>query len=126
MPAIATRRSSYPGPADPYRSAMSVRLRAHPTSTIPALRPHRYQVHNDRTYPLLVRLFEELGVETAASDMSFGVACPTTGFQYSSRGLRGFFADPRLLGSTAHFGLLREILRFNRQVVRVVSQDQAA
>lgn len=32
-----------------------------------------FPVCNDRTYPKLIRLFGELGVETAASDMSFSV-----------------------------------------------------
>ena len=35
-------------------------------------------VHNDRTCPLLVRLFDEIGVERIASDMSFGVSDPAT------------------------------------------------
>ena len=45
-------------------------------------------VHNDRTYPNLVRLFRELGVETQPSDMSFAVRCHKSHFEYSSRGLR--------------------------------------
>src|SRR5450759_5920454 len=44
-------------------------------------------VHNDRTYPNLVRLFSELGVETQPSEMSFGVACQRSRYEYSSRGL---------------------------------------
>jgi predicted NAD/FAD-binding protein len=32
-----------------------------------------FLVCNDRTYPNLIRLFGELGVETAASDISFSV-----------------------------------------------------
>ena len=71
-------------------------------------------VHNERTYPNLVRLFRELGVETFNSDMSFGVSCRRTGFEYSSRGLAGFFADKRNLFRSRHFALLAEILRFNR------------
>ena len=50
-------------------------------------------VHNDRTYPNLVRLLAELGVETQPSDMSFAVTCRTSGFEYSSRGVNGFFAQ---------------------------------
>ena len=71
-------------------------------------------VHNDRTYPNLVKLFAELGVATAPSDMSFAVCCQRTGFEYSSRGLGGFFAQPGNLFSRLHYKLLSEILRFNK------------
>ncbi len=71
-------------------------------------------VYNERTYPNLVRLFRELGLETLNSDMSFGVSCQRTGFEYSSRGLAGFFADRRNLLRSRHYTLLAEILRFNR------------
>jgi predicted NAD/FAD-binding protein len=74
-----------------------------------------FLVHNDRTYPNLVRLFRELGVATRTSDMSFAVACRGTGLEYSSRGPAGFFAQPSNLLRPAHFRLLGEILRFNRE-----------
>jgi predicted NAD/FAD-binding protein len=84
-----------------------------------------FLVHNDRTYPNLVRLFRELGVETEVSDMCFGVACQRTGFEYSSRGPRGFFAEPRNLLRPSHLTLLFEILRFNRLAPRLLSQPDA-
>ncbi|HWE50735.1 MAG TPA: FAD-dependent oxidoreductase [Bryobacteraceae bacterium] len=71
-------------------------------------------VHNDRTYPNLIKLFAELGVATAPSDMSFSVSSSETGFEYSSRGLRGFFAQKKNLFAREHYRLLREIMRFNR------------
>jgi predicted NAD/FAD-binding protein len=77
-------------------------------------------VHNDRTYPNLVRLFAELGVETQASDMSFAVACRKTGFEYSSRGLRGFFAQRQNLFRSRHYELFLEILRFNRKAPQLL------
>jgi predicted NAD/FAD-binding protein len=77
-------------------------------------------VHNDRTYPNLVRLFGELGVETQASDMSFAVACRKTGFEYSSRGLNGFFAQKQNLFRSRHYELLFEILRFNREAPKLI------
>jgi predicted NAD/FAD-binding protein len=82
-----------------------------------------FLVHNDRTYPNLVRLFKDIGVATAPSDMSFSVACAATGFEYSSRGARGFFADHRSLASRAHFGLLRDILRFHREAPEVLANE---
>lgn len=84
-----------------------------------------FLVHNDRTYPNLVRLFDELGVATQASDMCFGVACRRTGLEYSSRGVRGFFAQRRNLLRPAHFRLLREIFRFNREAPALLSRPAA-
>ena len=43
-----------------------------------------FLVHNDRNYPLLTRLFAELGVATQSSEMSFSVSCPC-GLEYSGR-----------------------------------------
>ena len=47
-----------------------------------------FLVHNDRTYPNLVRLFREIGIESQASDMCFAVSCRRTGLEDSSRGAR--------------------------------------
>jgi uncharacterized protein len=44
-----------------------------------------FLVHNERNYPLLTRLFEELGIETHESDMSFSVSCSACGLEYSGR-----------------------------------------
>jgi predicted NAD/FAD-binding protein len=82
-------------------------------------------VHNDRTYPNLVRLFNELGVERQKSDMSFGVSCQATGMEYSSRGVKGFFAQRRNLLRPAHYRLFSEIGRFNRISTDFVTQGAA-
>jgi predicted NAD/FAD-binding protein len=84
-----------------------------------------FLVHNERTYPNLVRLFAQLEVETADSDMSFGVTCRRSNYEYSSRGLRGFFADRRRLASPAHLRLLRDIARFNSEAPRVLTLEAA-
>jgi len=83
-------------------------------------------VHNDRTYPNLVRLFAELGVETQPSDMSFAVASRTSGYEYSSRGLNGFFAQRANLVRADQHRLLREILRFNREAPKLLRHPEAA
>jgi predicted NAD/FAD-binding protein len=72
-------------------------------------------VHNDRTYPNLVRLLRELGVERQKSDMSFGVTDERNAREYSSRGLNGFFASRENLCRPAHYALFRSIVRFNRE-----------
>ena len=60
-----------------------------PNGTVPL--DTGFLVHNDRTYPNLVRLFGELGVATQDSDMSFAVSCRRSGLEYSSRGANGFY-----------------------------------
>jgi predicted NAD/FAD-binding protein len=82
-------------------------------------------VHNDRTYPNLVRLLAKLGVETQPSDMSFSVTCRQTGFEYSSRGINGFFAQRSNLLRREHYLLLAEILRFNRSAPKLLDQPGA-
>ena len=83
-------------------------------------------VHNDRTYPNLVKLFRRLGVERQKSDMSFGVSCQKTGFEYSSRGLSGLFAQKSNWLRLRHYRFLREILRFNREAPKVLDDPAGA
>jgi predicted NAD/FAD-binding protein len=85
-----------------------------------------FLVHNDRTYPNLVRLFAEIGLETRLSDMCFAVTCRRTGLEYSSRGARGFFAQRRNLLRPAHLRLLKEIVRFNREAPSILDRPDAA
>ena len=84
-----------------------------------------FLVHNDRTYPNLVRLFGELGVATRNSDMSFAVSCRQTGLEYSSRGANGFFAQRWNLVRPSHLSLLREIVRFNREAPLLLREADA-
>jgi len=77
-------------------------------------------VHNDRTYPRFCRLMTELGVQAQPSDMSFAVSTADGGFEYSSRGLAGFFAQRRHVFSPSHYRLLSEIIRFNREAPQVL------
>ena len=73
-----------------------------------------FLVHNERNYPLLRRLFRELGVATQASEMSFSVSCGC-GLEYSGRRP---FAQPRRLVDPRFHGLLWEISRWLRTARR--------
>lgn len=70
-----------------------------------------FLVHNEHNYPLLSRLFRELGVQVQDSDMSFAVSCPSSGFEYSAVRL---WSQPRTLVNPAVLGLFREVIRFLR------------
>jgi predicted NAD/FAD-binding protein len=81
-------------------------------------------VHNDLTYPNLIRLLAELGIPRINSDMSFAVSCRKTGYEYSSRGVRGFFAQKRNVVSARPWRLFGEIKRFNRVATEVLERPE--
>ena len=84
-------------------------------------------VHNRRTYPTLLRLFAELGVETQESEMSLSVSDDTTGLEWAGAlGARGLFPTPGHLGRPAYLRMLGEIPRFHRQARRLLADDTAA
>ena len=73
-----------------------------------------FLVYNERTYPRLMRLFSELGVATAASEMSFSVQARASGLEWSGNNLRGVFAQPGNLLRPSFWRMLAELARFNR------------
>ena len=73
-------------------------------------------VHNRRTYPTLLRLFDELEVATQPSDMSMSIACAGCGLEYAGgRGLSGLTPSPRIVGNPRYLRLLGEITRFGHR-----------
>lgn len=71
-------------------------------------------VHNDRTYPLLRRLFGELGIRTRPTEMSMSIRAERTGIEYAGgRGLRGFLARPAQLGRRDYVSMLLAVRRFH-------------
>ena len=76
-----------------------------------------FLVYNERTYPRLIALFAELGVQTVASDMSFSVQVPRTGraaLEWSGTNLSTVFAQRSNLLRPAFWSMLRDLMRFNR------------
>ena len=72
-------------------------------------------VHNERTYPVLLRLFAELGVATQDSDMSMSVRCDECGLEYAgAKGAKGLFAV-RQAANPRYLRMLGEVLRFHRR-----------
>ncbi|HEY5187019.1 MAG TPA: FAD-dependent oxidoreductase [Actinomycetes bacterium] len=81
-------------------------------------------VHNERTYPQLLRLFGELDVRTQESEMSMSVRCEGCGLEYAgARKLRGLLADPRNLSRPRYLRMLGEVTRFHREARHVLTAD---
>lgn len=72
-------------------------------------------VYNEPNYPNLTALFRHLGVETAASDMSFGVSLDDGALEYSSSNL---LAQKRNLVNPRFLGMLLDVMRFYRSGTR--------
>jgi predicted NAD/FAD-binding protein len=73
-------------------------------------------VHNHRTYPHLLRLFAELGVETQESDMSMSISCAECGLEYAGgRGISGLLPSLSTLRKPRYLLMLAEIRRFHRR-----------
>lgn len=73
-----------------------------------------FLVLNERTYPNLLALFAELGIALAPSDMSFSVQVPGHGLEWSGSDLATVFAQKRNLLRPRFWGMLADLLRFNR------------
>ncbi|SDT95110.1 Predicted NAD/FAD-binding protein [Pseudomonas pohangensis] len=73
-------------------------------------------VFNDWTYPNFIKLMDQLGVASQPTEMSFSVSDPHSGVEYNGNNLNSLFAQRRNLLSPRFWGMLRDILRFNKQV----------
>ena len=72
-------------------------------------------VYNTRNYPNLTALFAELGVQTQASDMSFGVSLGGGRLEYGGGTLAQLFAQPANALRPRFWSMIRDLLRFYRQ-----------
>jgi predicted NAD/FAD-binding protein len=79
-------------------------------------------VFNDRTYPHFIALLEELGVASQESSMSFSVRNEASGLEYNGTTLNTLFAQRRNLLRPSFLGMIRDILRFNREAPAVLAE----
>lgn len=94
------------------------------------LNDHKYTVdtgflvHNDRTYPNLISFFEELNIETVASDMSFSVHLEDEKLEWSGTNLFTVFCQKRNLFRPRFYRFLKEIMRFNKMADELISESR--
>ena len=79
-------------------------------------------VFNDWTYPNFIRLLGQLGVSFKPTEMSFSVNDPDSGLEYNGNNLNSLFAQRRNLLSPGFWGMLRDILRFNKEAQRDLNE----
>jgi len=80
-------------------------------------------VFNDWTYPNFIKLMDQIGVASEASDMSFSVRCENTGLEYNGTNLNTLFAQRLNLVRPKFLRMIRDILRFNKETVAALKAD---
>lgn len=81
-------------------------------------------VHNERTYPMLCRLFGELGISTQASDMSMSISCGGCGLEYAGgRGASGLLPSLRTVTNPRYLWMLAEVKRFHRLARELLQRE---
>ncbi|KAF1008912.1 MAG: hypothetical protein GAK28_00544 [Luteibacter sp.] len=77
-------------------------------------------VHNPAHYPLLHQLFDELGVASQPTTMSFSVRNAASGLEYNAATLDTLFCQRRNLFSPRFIGMVRDLLRFYKEAPAVL------
>ena len=83
-------------------------------------------VFNDWTYPNFIQLLQQLGVGFKPTEMSFAVSDPDTGVEYNGHDLNSLFAQRSNLLSPRFWGMIRDILRFNKKALSDLEQGRIA
>jgi predicted NAD/FAD-binding protein len=83
-----------------------------------------FLVYNDRTYPKLIALFNELGITAAPSTMSFSVRNDSSGIEWAGTDIGSLFAQPGNALRPKFWRMLYELLRFNRETTAMHLEDR--
>jgi len=80
-------------------------------------------VFNDRTYPHFIDMLEKIDVQFQPSNMSFSVRCEKTGLEYNGTSFNSLFAQRRNFFKPAFYGMILDILRFNKEAVSLLNTE---
>ena len=82
-------------------------------------------VFNYKTYPYFTKLLKDLGVAVQPSSMSFSVKCERTELEYNGTTLNTLFAQRRNLLRPSFYRMIKDILRFNREALSLLTSSDA-
>jgi uncharacterized protein len=82
-----------------------------------------FMVYNERNYPLLTQLLDELGVRTRPSDMSFAMSDSADDVEWCGSGLLSVFAQSRNVLRPTFWRMLIDVVRFNRAAHTLIRSD---
>jgi predicted NAD/FAD-binding protein len=82
-------------------------------------------VFNPPHYPLLNKMFDELGVVSQPTTMSFALKNERSGLEYNATNLRSLFCQRRNLVSPRFLRMLHDIVRFYREAPALLAMSGA-
>jgi uncharacterized protein len=83
-----------------------------------------FLVYNDRTYPKLIALFDELGIASAPSTMSFSVRDDKAGIEWAGTNFGSLLAQARNAFRPDFWRMLHDLLRFNRETTAMHLEER--
>ena len=83
-----------------------------------------FMVYNEVTYPLLTRLFKDLGVETKPTSMSFSVQHCSLNLEFNGSGFNLIFGQRKNLLNPRFWKMLQQISRFNKETLAELEDPQ--
>ncbi|MEQ3728265.1 MAG: FAD-dependent oxidoreductase [Tateyamaria sp.] len=83
-----------------------------------------FLVFNYANYPHMAALFDELSVPVVKSNMSFGASIDGGRLEYGLASLDALFAQRTNAFNPRFLGMVRDIMRFNRNALRVANEDR--
>jgi predicted NAD/FAD-binding protein len=90
--------------------------RTHPVDT-------GFLVFNDRTYPNLIAMFDQLGIASVETEMTFAVSLQNPDLEWAGSNLLTVFGQRRNLLRRPFWTMLSDILRFNRESTAWLAAD---
>ncbi|PPC85817.1 MAG: FAD-dependent oxidoreductase, partial [Methylotenera sp.] len=80
-------------------------------------------VFNDRTYPRFIEMLDAQKVAWQPSQMSFSVRNEVSGLEYNGTTINSLFAQRRNFFKPSFYGMIRDILRFNKQAPALLESN---
>jgi uncharacterized protein len=85
-----------------------------------------FMVFNHVTYPLLTKLFKQLGVETKKTDMSFSLSHRELNYEYNGKDFNSIFGQRKNLFSLRFWRFILKINRFNKETAEALKDHRYA
>jgi predicted NAD/FAD-binding protein len=86
-----------------------------------------FMVFNDHTYPNLIGLFGQLGIESRETEMSFSIHVDDTGMEWAgTNDVTSVFAQPANALNPKFLGMIKDIVRIGHDAQRLLDDESLA